>query len=98
MGAMTDHETRIKALEKEGWGRQFTANEPRLSEAVTLFEETGYEVHLEPFAAEPSASDFPLTGGGKCTTCYEGVEDQYKIIFTRKKAPADTLPVDDLFE
>ncbi|MDX9788980.1 MAG: hypothetical protein RBT11_19555 [Desulfobacterales bacterium] len=93
---MNKNESHIETLEREGWTRQFTASEPRLSEAVALYEATGYEVHLEPFVVEPAPSDFPITGN-KCTTCYEGAEDQYKIIFTRKKADGP-LPVDDLFE
>ena len=35
-------------LKREGWMRQFTTDEPRLSEAVELYRSLGYEVHLEP--------------------------------------------------
>jgi hypothetical protein len=35
-------------LEKEGWTRQFTVDEPRLSEAVEMYKSLGFEVHLEP--------------------------------------------------
>ena len=45
---------RDEILEKEGWARQFVANEPRLSEAVELYKEVGFDVHLEPLPKEPS--------------------------------------------
>ena len=32
----------------EGWERRFVAAPPRLEEAVTLFEASGFEVRLEP--------------------------------------------------
>ncbi|BBO85754.1 hypothetical protein [Desulfosarcina ovata] len=89
-------ESRMEALAREGWTRKFTANEPRLSEAVALYEETGYEVHLEPFVTDAKPSDFPLVGTS-CTSCYEGSENQYKIIFTRKKADSKVAP-DELFD
>lgn len=92
---MSDHEARIAQLESEGWKRQFTANEPRLSEAVELYEETGCEVHLEPLVVT-SDSDGSDGDGVQCNSCYEGAEDQYKIIFIRKKAAGATLH-DDLY-
>ena len=39
-------------LEKEGWSRQFTSDEPRLSEAVELYKSLGFEVHLEPIVPD----------------------------------------------
>ena len=76
--------TRSEILEREGWTRQFIANEPRLSEAVELYKETGYEVHLEPIPTGGSLSDLPMVGS-ECTACFDGAEDQYRIIFTRPK-------------
>lgn len=71
-------------LEREGWTRQFTACEPRLSEAVELYKESGFEVRLEPL---PKGKDRGACGGtedqAECGACFEGVEDQYRIIFTR---------------
>ncbi|BBO80969.1 hypothetical protein DSCO28_15350 [Desulfosarcina ovata subsp. sediminis] len=87
---MNDIESRIAELLKDGWKRQFTINEPRLSEAVEVYLESGFEVHLEPF--DPGACESgcdpgaPVNGQTSCSACYEGVEDQFKIIFTRKKA------------
>jgi hypothetical protein len=64
-------------LEKNGWQRQFTTDEPRLSEAVELYIELGYEVHLE----SPSETEVL----GDCGVCFEGTLDKYKTIYTRKK-------------
>jgi len=93
---MPNHESRLKTLEQEGWTRQFVANEPRLSEAVELYKETGYEVHLEPVPKGGNPSDLPMVGS-ECTACFDGTEDQYKIIFTRPKKDAGS-PDDGLFD
>jgi len=84
---MNSVESRIEELEKGGWTRQFVANEPRLSEAADMYRQLGYEVHLEPLPKEPECES---CGGAEgqdetagCRLCFEGVEDQYKIIFTR---------------
>ena len=84
-------------LEKEGWTRQFVANEPRLSEAIELYKETGYEVHLEPIPKADNPSELPMVGSD-CTTCFDGNEDQYKITFTRLATNGPTSDDDDLFD
>jgi hypothetical protein len=74
----------IEKLEREGWTRRFVANEPRLREAVDMYRESGFEVHLEPMPkrsdCETCSSD---NGAEECTICFEGSEDQYMIIYTR---------------
>lgn len=69
--------TRHQKLENEGWTRQFTADEPRLSEAVEEYRELGFEVLLEPI--DPSEMT------GECTSCLMAACDQYKTIYTRRK-------------
>jgi hypothetical protein len=64
-------------LKKEGWEKQFTYDEPRLSEAVELYMSLGYEVHLESPSEEEVVGD--------CGICYEGALEKYKTIYTRKK-------------
>jgi hypothetical protein len=81
---------RNEKLEREGWVRQFIANEPRLSEAVELYKEAGFDVHLEPL---PKGQECEGCAGpeekGECRVCFEGFEDQYKIIFTRRRKDGD---------
>lgn len=92
---MDNHNSRLEALIRDGWTRQFVTSEPRLSEAVELYKKTGYDVHLEPIPAGGKASDLPMVGN-ECTACFEGAEDQYKIIFTRPRKGSDTSD-NDLF-
>ena len=69
--------TREEELSHEGWERQTTYDEPRLSEMVAMYEEIGFEVHLEPFNTDEEPG---------CTDCMKTSPEKYKIIYTRKKA------------
>jgi len=90
----TESKSRMARLEKEGWIKQFIANEPRLSEAVDLYRESGFDVHLEPLPKGQECDSCAGTEDQKekeeCRVCFEGYEDQYKIIFTRRRK--DTKP------
>jgi len=68
--------SREQILKKEGWEKQSTHDEPRLSDIVEMYEEIGLEVLLEPFnpAEEPG-----------CTDCMQVCSDKYKTIYTREK-------------
>lgn len=68
--------SRQRELEGEGWVRQFTADEPRLSEAVELYASLGFEVRLEPVTPDDSAEE--------CQICFQG-DEGYKMIYTRPK-------------
>ncbi len=74
---------RFAELEREGWERQFESAEPRLGEAVELYREMGFEVRLEPVIA--SEADETRDDCRSCRVCFAGIEDRYRIIFTRKK-------------
>jgi hypothetical protein len=37
-----------RQLEKQGWLRQFVADEAQAKDAVEIYDLLGYEVHLEP--------------------------------------------------
>ena len=80
---MTERE---EQLLKEGWQRRFAAAEPRLSEAVKMYKEAGFEVHLEPLKA---VEEPPERGCQGCRICFQGVEDRYRVIFTRRKRNED---------
>jgi hypothetical protein len=81
----------------EGWERRFIAGEPRLSEAAALYREVGFEVRLEPLPQKPECSHCVGVGegeSGECRVCFEGVEKQYKIIYTRPAKGRQTLDSD----
>jgi hypothetical protein len=78
--------SRWKRLEDEGWKKQFVVSEPRLSEAVDMYIKAGFEVHLESLPKDPESETCATEDDQhECRLCYEGFEDQYKVIFTRRK-------------
>ncbi len=82
MGPSRSGWERIHTLEKEGWTRQFVADEPRLSDAVEAYREAGFEVRLEPLPAEPEGEE--CAGEQECRICFEHAEDRYRLILTRR--------------
>jgi hypothetical protein len=78
---MTKREEELLAA---GWERRFIATEPRLREAIELYEEIGFEVLLEPLPTEEE-----MKGGGceesGCTACFDVDRERYRIIYTRAK-------------
>jgi hypothetical protein len=92
-----DRQSGFDKLEREGWVKQFVVNEPRLSEAVELYREAGFDVHLEPL---PKGQECETCAGPEekreCRVCFEGFEDEYKIIFTKRRKDVKP-PDDDLF-
>jgi len=68
---------REEELKREGWIRQFTTDEPHLSEAVELYRSLGYEVRLEPVEFNEK-SEF-------CKACFEADCERYKTIYVRRK-------------
>ena len=93
---MEKKKSRFEILQHEGWTRQFIANEPRLSEAVELYKQSGFDVHLEPVPFKDEIDRCPQGEAGQCRVCFEGKEDQYKIIYTRQNDEMAKLD-DDLF-
>jgi len=79
--------TRDEELLARGWTRQFNAEEPRLSEAVEMYEQIGLEVGLEPVAIDPDSET--------CQMCFEQDCDRYKTIWTRPGG--ESRLDDDLF-
>jgi len=72
--------TTEEKLIREGWQKQSTYDDPRLSEMVEMYKEIGMEVHLEPFDAADADG---------CTGCMQLFPDRFKTIYTRKKTIAD---------
>lgn len=80
---MTERE---EELMQHGWQRRFVAAEPRLSEMAALYEQSGFEVHLEPLATvEAPDRESPPGECEKCMICFRGSEDRYQVIYTRLK-------------
>jgi hypothetical protein len=77
-------------LEKEGWIRQFTVDEPRLSEAVEMYKLLGFEVHLEPMVPDENFEE--------CAACLEVMCDRYKTIYTRPVEGGESEETLDLWE
>ena len=67
--------TREEQLVKEGWERQSVLSEPRLSEAMEMYEELGLEVRVESVDVEGMDED--------CRECFVG--EDCKVIYTRKR-------------
>jgi hypothetical protein len=81
---------REEELLAQGWTRQFVAGEPRLSEAVELYQSLGYEVLMEPLPARAEE--------GECRSCLEVDMDRYRIIYTRKSEDLASVEEEDLFD
>ena len=67
---------RTEQLTLEGWKKQSTYDEPRLSELIEIYKEIGFEVHLEPFDPEEEPG---------CAECMKISPERYKTIYTCKK-------------
>ena len=68
---------REEELKKEGWVKQFVADEPRLSEAVETYKAIGFEVHLEPLPMDENCDI------GECRICFKENPERYRVIYTR---------------
>jgi len=68
---------REEELKQQGWVRQFVTDEPRLSEAVELYKEIGYEVHLEEVSFEELNQ--------LCKNCFPADCSKYRAIYIRPK-------------
>jgi len=68
--------SREEELQKQGWEKRFTTDEPRLSEMAEQYQELGFEVLLEP--VDPSSEE--------CTVCITASSDRYRTIYTRRRS------------
>jgi len=65
-----------KQLEKEGWLRQFVADEALAKDAVEIYDLLGYEVHLQ---------SLPRNHSKKCNSSSKKSEGQCRIVYIRPK-------------
>lgn len=65
----------VTALEGDGWERRFITDLDRADEAVELYSQLGFEVHLEPVLASEL--------GGDCNECALVAACHFKAIYTR---------------
>ena len=64
-------------LEKEGWIKRTTIDEPRLSEIVEEYESLGFDVHLEPVKVEDLDEE--------CRRCYQNQINKIRTVYVRKR-------------
>jgi hypothetical protein len=74
--ALMHASSREEQLLAEGWKKQSTLGEPRLSEAVQTYREIGFEVILVTFDPEQESS---------CTICMQNTPEKYQTVFTRPR-------------
>lgn len=74
-------------LKKQGWVKQFVADEPRLSEAVELYKSLGYEVRLEPVDFDEVSEE--------CRKCllYQDCS-RYRVIYIRPSSKGEAKGVE----
>ncbi|MBK8758849.1 MAG: hypothetical protein IPM03_00015 [Sulfuritalea sp.] len=77
------------ALLRDGWKRQTTIGEPRLSEIVKNYQTMGFEVHVEEYKVEGMVATPVSTPARKWGM-------SYGTVYVRKSA--DAAPDDELFE
>ena len=72
--------------ENRGWTRRFIACEPRLSEAIELYRESGFEVLLVDLSSEKAGLDcIKNKKKYECRKCFTDDEEKYSIIYTKPK-------------
>lgn len=79
-------------LLSEGWIKQTTIGEPRLSEIVETYRRLGYEVYVVEHREE--------AGGSGCNTCYTAGAEMgqvYGDVYIRKGKGGRPAADDDLF-
>jgi hypothetical protein len=82
-----------KQLEKEGWLRQFVADEAQAKDAVEIYDLLGYEVHLQP--PNPSHSKkvvlpFQRNLKGNAGLCTSGLRNHATMKKNKPRSGHDT--------
>ena len=72
--------------ERRGWTRRFIACDPGLSEAIEMYRESGFDVLLVNLPSDKTGNNcIRNQKGNECLKCFEGVQEKYRIIYTRPK-------------
>jgi hypothetical protein len=61
--------------QKKGWTKRGVYDEPRLTEVLSMYEEIGFIVKIEPYS-----SDIEVT----CNECVKQNPEKYKVLYTKK--------------
>ena len=64
-------------VEKQGWVKRTTIDEPRLSEITELYTSLGFEVRVEPVKLDELDEDYKK--------CYKNIIDELKNVYVRKR-------------
>jgi hypothetical protein len=85
----------LRELVREGWTRRSVDCDPRLSEAVAMYEALGHEVLLVSVLEECGAEGGTLA----CSSCYgaDANPERYKVIYSRPKTGAKA-ELDELYD
>lgn len=70
-------------LEREGWKESTLAGGQRLTRALEMYQEMGFEVYLE---------EVDLKDCAKCTTCYEQSNEKQYRVYSRSANPKGGSP------
>lgn len=77
---MDKGKTSTERLEQQGWTQRFTGIGPRLDEMVKLYEELGFEVHLESM----DSHNLPAAA---CEECFLVQTGRFFILYTQPTTP-----------
>jgi hypothetical protein len=66
----------VNPLIQQGWERQVTLDEPRLSEVVEMYREIGFDVRIAPFDPDSESG---------CMECMQSSAERYQTIYTRRR-------------
>jgi len=80
----------FSALEGDGWERRFITDVDRADEAVELYSQLGFEVHVEPVLARDL--------GGVCDECAVVAACRFKTIYTRTNRCGPSRTEDNPYE
>ena len=64
--------------QKSGWKRQGIYDDPRLTEIISLYEELGFDIRIEPVELDALENEIG------CSECIKADISKYKVLYTKK--------------